>query len=271
MDTPRTPSLPCVPEWPDQTPRSEKDPAMTLRSLLPVLMLTAAALVIPSVASAADGFTRSTTSLRAGPGADYPRVARVGGGTSLEIFGCLARGSWCDVGVDGERGWLPGRRIDFVESGRRTHLSGHFSSLGLSILSFGRNDYWGEHYAGRPWVNDRNRKRGPVGDAPPIPVRPSAAERPQPPHAPPVGPPRGNPAAERPPARDVHPAPSLPPRAETVRPPAAPHSAPAPHEARAPRAAPPPHPAPQGTPPHRAPAGKPVDVPPIRPVPGVTP
>lgn len=133
---------------------------MILRSLIPAVTLTFAALVMPSLASAAEGLTRSTTTLRAGPGTDYPRVARVAGGATLEIFGCLARGSWCDVSTEGERGWLPGSRIDFLDSGRRTHLSGNFAGLGLAILSFGQSDYWGTHYAGRPWVNDRRRQRG---------------------------------------------------------------------------------------------------------------
>jgi hypothetical protein len=63
--------------------------------------------------------------------------------------------AWCDVAAGDARGWLPGSRIDYLHSGRRSRLSSNFMGLGLAILSFGRSDYWGSHYAGQSWMNDR--------------------------------------------------------------------------------------------------------------------
>ena len=134
---------------------------MTIRRTRPALALALAVLFAPSVALAAEGFARSSASLRAGPGNDYPRVARVSAGESLEIYGCLRRASWCDVAADGDRGWFPGNRIDFLRSGRRARLSSDAGMFGLSVLTFGIGDYWGAHYGGRSWIDDRRWRSGP--------------------------------------------------------------------------------------------------------------
>ncbi|MCE1236087.1 MAG: SH3 domain-containing protein [Hyphomicrobiales bacterium] len=137
---------------------------MNTRSILRGLTMGLALLTLPSAALAADGFARSSGTLRAGAGSDYPAVMRVSAGTELDVIGCLRRYTWCDVAVDGERGWFPGRRIGFLRDGRRVYLSDGGAALGLAILSFGMADYWGSHYAERPWYNERRwwRRHGPM-------------------------------------------------------------------------------------------------------------
>lgn len=130
---------------------------MTRRCLIPILALTVAAFVSPAMA--ADALARSATVLRAGPGATYPHVAVVGNGEKVEIFGCLRRATWCDVATGGDRGWLQGRHLDYLANGQRDRLDRVFSSLGLNVASFRQNDYWGSHYADRPFFNDRRWQR----------------------------------------------------------------------------------------------------------------
>lgn len=165
---------------------------MSTRSTTSALGLVLTLLIAPGAAWAAEGFARSSSSLRAGPGSDYPRIARVASGESLEIFGCLRRATWCDVSADGERGWFPGSRIDFLQSGRRARLSSDGAMFGLSVLTFGIGDYWGAHYGSRPWVNDRRWRGGPRGDRGPV------VDSTQPQHKP--GPPSGITGDGRPPA-----------------------------------------------------------------------
>lgn len=133
---------------------------MTTRSILPGLTMGLALLALPSAAFATDGFARSTSTLRAGAGSNYPAVMRVAAGTELDVIGCLRRYSWCDVSVGGERGWFPGSRIGFLRDGRRLSPSDGGAALGLAILSFGMADYWGNHYSNRPFYNERRWWRG---------------------------------------------------------------------------------------------------------------
>lgn len=133
---------------------------MKTRSILRGLTIGLALLALPTAALATDGFARSSATLRAGAGSDYPAIMRVSAGTDLDVIGCISRYTWCDVAVDGERGWFPGRRIGFLRDGRRVYLSDGGAALGLTILSFGMADYWGSHYSGRPWYNERRWWRG---------------------------------------------------------------------------------------------------------------
>lgn len=123
--------------------------------------LLIAGLAFASPAMAADGFALASGSLRAGPASDYPVVGNVGRGETLVVYGCVARYVWCDVSASGERGWFLGRRIAFEREGRRVPLPTVATVVGLSIVGFAVNDYWGAHYRGRPWFEDRRWRHGP--------------------------------------------------------------------------------------------------------------
>lgn len=144
---------------------------MPARSILFGLSLAVVTLAGPTAAFAAEGFARSSTVLRAGPGTNYPSVARLSRGDGLEVYGCLSRATWCDVSDGDDRGWVQGNRIEFLSEGRRVRLSGDTGMFGLAILSFGLGDYWGAHYQNRPWVNDRRWNRRDT-TRPPNPPRP---------------------------------------------------------------------------------------------------
>lgn len=183
---------------------------MPLRTRLLGLSLALATLAAPGTAVAAEGFARSSATLRAGPGADYPRVASVARGESLEVYGCLARATWCDVSDGDDRGWMQGNRIELLRDGRRARLSGDTSAFGLAILSFGLGDYWGAHYQNRPWVHDR---RWNTRDTMRPPAPPRYGDYPSGPRTPMPGTDTGDrPMTARPP-RPV-PDPSVVPRAQ---------------------------------------------------------
>lgn len=152
---------------------------MNTRTTLRGLTIGLALLALPTAALAADGFARSSGTLRAGAGSNYPAVMRISAGTGLDVIGCISRYTWCDVAVDGERGWFPGRRIGFLRDGRRVYLSDGGAALGLTILSFGMADYWGNHYSGRPWYNERRWWRG-HGPMPPHLANPPRIGGPEP-------------------------------------------------------------------------------------------
>jgi len=63
-----------------------------------------------------------TTNVRAGPGTSFPVLARVPGGTFVDVTGCISGLSWCDVIFDeaegGLRGWISSRRLEFSHAGQ---------------------------------------------------------------------------------------------------------------------------------------------------------
>ncbi|TBW40375.1 hypothetical protein EYW49_04105 [Siculibacillus lacustris] len=146
---------------------------MTHRSTISAITLILATLALPAAASAAEGWARSSGTLRAGPQSDYPAIARVARGDSLDVYGCLRGRTWCDVSIDGDRGWFPGSRIELAGEGRRIRISDPAAAMfGLSILSFGMADYWGSHYEDRSFYRNDRYWRG-HGGRPPNSERPA--------------------------------------------------------------------------------------------------
>lgn len=110
-------------------------------------------------ASAVEAYTIGTTSLRTGPDFGFPRIERVGAGTLVDVFGCIDGYRWCDVDVEGERGWILGQQLEFTYLGRTGPVDEFAPLLGLMILNFSLHDYWDQHYQNRPWYTERNRQR----------------------------------------------------------------------------------------------------------------
>lgn len=136
--------------------------------------LAALALSIAAVsaAEAAEGWARSSGALRAGPGNSYPAIDRIAAGEDLTVHGCLRRWTWCDVSVDGDRGWFPGRKIAIESQGRRVELPTVATIVGLGILGFERDVYWRDHYRERSFYRP-SRGYGERYDGP-RPERPRA-------------------------------------------------------------------------------------------------
>ncbi|RZI63280.1 MAG: ligand-binding protein SH3 [Variovorax sp.] len=125
-------------------------------------------LVVPLAASAQQAFTNVSVNLRAGPSADYPVVAVLGGGQSLEVMGCTGGYSWCDVVLpDGLRGWLFSQALDYAYEQQRVPLATYGAVIGVPIVTFALGNYWSNYYRDRPWYGDRRW----WGSRPPPPVQ----------------------------------------------------------------------------------------------------
>jgi uncharacterized protein YraI len=141
------------------------------------------ALCAPAAARAYEAFIVSGGSLLAGPGPNYPPVADVSPGEPVQIYGCLDGYGWCDVSFKGYRGWFDGRQLAYPMNGVRVPLSGFGAQLGVPVVVFSLDDYWGRFYRDRPFYRDRAHWAGeaPGAGAERVhgPVRDRAASRPQ--------------------------------------------------------------------------------------------
>jgi uncharacterized protein YraI len=169
-------------------------------------------LALPIAAMAQQAFTTRTVNVRAGPNNAYPIVAQVGGGAPMQVMGCLADWSWCDVFYADLRGWVYGPYLTYAYQGGSVPLYTYAPSLGIPIVTFAVGPYWDRYYYGRPWYGRRDYWIG----------------RPPPPHYRPPGPPPvytpPPPPRPRPPTVQPYPGQRPPPNTGTpppshVRPP----------------------------------------------------
>ena len=237
----------------------------------------AAAMAASVQAYSAEGFIVADIPLQSGPDDEYPPVDQLAAGTPVNIEGCLDGWTWCDVDAGDLRGWVPGTYIEQNYGGRWVYITDYGPHIGLPVVVFSLNTYWGAHYTNRPWFGERERWASrqiqprmpprPQGEAHAPPPRP-AQRAAQPAHAPappPMQPttqprppgPRTNPGTtprtvEPDRSHEIRPQPQnhapAPPRTEHAAP-AKPMSEPANRpQPAAPRSANPPRPAPEAKP-----------------------
>jgi uncharacterized protein YraI len=127
------------------------------RSLLYSGCLALAALALPIAAQAQQAFAAKTVNVRAGPGSEYPIVAVLGEGFPLAVQGCTEDYRWCDIVAGPNRGWVYGGNISYAYQNNYVPLINYGSVIGIGVLGFALNDYWGHHYRDRPWYGDRDR------------------------------------------------------------------------------------------------------------------
>lgn len=109
-----------------------------------------------------NGHAFSEATLRAGPSHGYPQVAAVARGDGLQVQGCLADWSWCDVRWQEQRGWISAAMIEF-----EAREDGSTAATAVPMVEFSLDDYWDAHYRGRPWARERLRWRR----SSPVPVQ----------------------------------------------------------------------------------------------------
>ena len=118
-----------------------------------------AALFAPVAANAAVAYLTDSTSLRAGPGRDFPRIERLPSNVRVELYGCIDRFDWCDVRVGRMRGWVDGDDLTVPWRGRRVGIIEYGPRLSLPLISFRIDNYWDEHYRRHTFYRDRDRYR----------------------------------------------------------------------------------------------------------------
>lgn len=155
---------------------------------IPALALAAALLagsglaLAPKAGQAAPALVTSGLNLRAGPGPEYPVVAVLQPGVTVDVIGCLDGYGWCDVTIGDSRGWVSGQFLQGYVEQRPMPFVSAAPLLGLPLIGFSIGSYWDDHYRGRPWYRDRDRW---LASRPPPPgyYGPPPRYRPPPPHA----------------------------------------------------------------------------------------
>jgi uncharacterized protein YraI len=131
---------------------------------------------VSTTALAQNAITARPLHVRAGPDRAYPLVAQLDAGAPVDVMGCLNDWSWCDVAFDGTRGWAYGPGLTYVYQGQDVPLYAYAPGLGIPVVSFSLDAYWGQYYQGRPWYGQRTmwmHRRLPAHRRPPGPA-PSA-------------------------------------------------------------------------------------------------
>jgi uncharacterized protein YraI len=120
-----------------------------------------AAVALPALAEAAEGYATANVNMRAGPSTAYPAVTLIPAGAPLAINGCLPDVPWCDVSFVGGRGWVAGRYVQVTYQQRQVYVGPeYYATLGIPIVGFNLDNYWGRYYRGRDFYGDRDRWRG---------------------------------------------------------------------------------------------------------------
>jgi uncharacterized protein YraI len=207
-----------------------------MKHLAPLALLAIATCGVPYPAQAQGplAYTAIQVNLRAGPARDYPIVAVLPAGYALAVQGCLPGYAWCDVIAGPVRGWLYAGNINYFYQNTYVPVLNYGAVIGIGLLGFVLNDYWGSYYPDRPFYRDRHRwasHRAPpgAGFAPrrPIPAPQIGQRRPPPPSSFPHGaaPRAVNPGfAPRPAPGAVHPGTVRPPSARQLQPGATPRA-----------------------------------------------
>jgi uncharacterized protein YraI len=202
--------------------------------------VVAATLSIASGAATAqtEAYTDSPVDVYAGPAQDYPLVAQWPAGQPVIVYGCVDGYSWCDVEVQGARGWVYGGYLSYPYQGSEVPIMTYGTVIGLPLITFSPGTYWDQYYRERPWYHDRDRwahhPPPPYRPPPPgNPPHPQGATRPPPPpsaqppgppgreHGHRTGPPQGGTPPMQPPAQGYQ-RPSGPPPQAVQRPPGPP-------------------------------------------------
>lgn len=110
---------------------------------------------LPMAANAQRAYALAGADIFAGPGSDYPVVARVAPGVGLRINGCLGDYSWCDVSFGPNRGWAYAGDLGYAYQNSRVPVIEYGPRLALPVITFSLGNYWDHYYRGRPFYHER--------------------------------------------------------------------------------------------------------------------
>jgi uncharacterized protein YraI len=130
-----------------------------MKHLGPLLLSAMAAWALPYTAQAQAqvAYTAKTVNVRAGPARDYPLVAVLPPRYQVIVQGCLPDYTWCDVVAGPSRGWMYAGNINYAYQNTYVPVLNYGAVIGIGVLAFVLDDYWGRHYQHRPWYGERRR------------------------------------------------------------------------------------------------------------------
>jgi uncharacterized protein YraI len=111
---------------------------------------------LPLAAAAQQAFTLRDVDVFAGPSSEYPQIAELPPGTSVQLAGCLSDWSWCDVIFANDRGWVYAGDLGYPYQGNRVVILEYGPRLHLTVVSFSLDTYWSAHYRARPFFAERS-------------------------------------------------------------------------------------------------------------------
>lgn len=120
-----------------------------------------AVLATTAGAAAANFVTTTAVNMRAGAGANYPRITTIPANAGVNVHGCVRGFAWCDTSWRRFRGWVSGRYLAELYRGSPRYLPDYGAALGIPIITFQLGNYWDRHYRDRPWYHDRKWRRPP--------------------------------------------------------------------------------------------------------------
>lgn len=129
------------------------------RYLTPIAAGIFAIVAAPATALAQDAIVTIDLNMRAGPSTAFPVVDVVPGRTPVDIHGCVAGYSWCDVSAVGNRGWVYAGYLSYAARGSYVPLVEYVTEIDVPILSFSVGSYWDSYYRNRPWYGQRTQWR----------------------------------------------------------------------------------------------------------------
>jgi uncharacterized protein YraI len=119
-------------------------------------LATAALLLAPSLAQAAQGVIVQNTALHAGPDDQFPPVDEIQAGANVDVNGCLTGFTWCDISFQQDRGWVSGQDLEILFQSRRVRITEATPDV-IPFVAFEFDSYWQQNYASRPFYRDRDR------------------------------------------------------------------------------------------------------------------
>jgi uncharacterized protein YraI len=112
---------------------------------------------LAATATAQNAMTTESADVYAGPDNSYPEVAQLDPDTPIQVMGCLDDWSWCDVGFEGSRGWVYSPDIAYQYQGGYAPLYSYAPGLGVPVVAFSFDTYWGSYYHDRPFYQQREQ------------------------------------------------------------------------------------------------------------------
>lgn len=129
------------------------------RYFTPIAAGLFAVVAAPAAALAQDAIVTVDLNMRAGPSTAFPVVNVVPGRTPVDVHGCVAGYSWCDVSAVGNRGWVYAGYLSYAARGSYVPLVEYVTEIDVPIISFSVGSYWDSYYRNRPWYGQRTQWR----------------------------------------------------------------------------------------------------------------